>query len=127
MTKRELSAEYNRIYDEANRIFKKYNPCQFKDGMCASNRHNLKKGYDGQINGCCYVCDNIGRNGCRAKALGCKLYTCRMIKDTHKQCAAEIMQLRIATRKIFDEIPCFMTKTVLFNNCINSKKRSRKR
>ena len=72
----QLSALYDRIYDIADRLFKKYNPCniQVKDNKtkCISRRYKCNylccTYYDGQ-------CEHW-ENGCTVKCLACKLFVC---------------------------------------------------
>lgn len=86
-----LSAEYDRIYEEADKLLKEYNPCQFEDDKCIFNRitEDAYKNRGIKIcegpfseyttsNGCCdsYSCKYIRPKGCTIKALGCKFYRC---------------------------------------------------
>lgn len=124
MNKGELSIEYSRIYKEANEIFKKYNPCQFKDGECSSDRHWRTNGYRVR-NGCCGGCRHIGPNGCKVKSLGCKLFTCEAITKKHKKFKTEIERLRVLARKTFRHMrmpPIYMTKSYFFSKYYYSRK-----
>ena len=76
-----LSALYDRIYDIADRLIKKHNPCNIhKRGdkvICAGKTDPCKTL-------CCYECsplcglssNNYWENGCTVKCLGCKLFLC---------------------------------------------------
>lgn len=85
----ELSIEYDRIYEEVDRLFKEYNPCQFENGQCVSNRrHNTRAKADGhpypKSNGCCpRDCKYLGPNGCTTRSLGCKLMYCSYPHNVH--------------------------------------------
>ncbi len=87
MTKKEIERIYDDLYDRADKLFKKYNPCQFnpQTGLC--------KAYPDVTNGCdrgrafilcCGGChyekkrkhQHSLKSGCRVKSLGCKLYYC---------------------------------------------------
>lgn len=62
---KKLSKQYDRLYGLADKLFKKYNPCQIKDGNCIMNS-----------NCCCQGCEYLGKSGCTVKALACKLHIC---------------------------------------------------
>ena len=86
----ELSALYDRIYDIADRLIKKYNSCgiQIKGNKCICNFYTQEKTDDfykysnyGTKKLCCIHCneDNKGywsESGCTVKALACKLFYC---------------------------------------------------
>ena len=116
MTKKKLLAEYSRIYDEADKAFKKYNPCRFKDGKCVRNRMNP---YYSKKNGCCSNCRKLGLNGCKVKSLGCKLFMCGEIGNMkgNKQCKIETNKLKQEVIRIFGCLPpCGIAKGVYFYN-----------
>lgn len=102
MTLKELSAEYDRLYEEADELFKEYNPCQFENGKCSRNRADIKSGHfrpEGPCvsNGCCTttMCEHLTPKGCSIKALGCKLHVCLYI---HK--AGEFKKFYTKMRKV---------------------------
>ena len=70
----QLSALYDRIYDIADRLFKKYNPCNIhiiEGGIrCTSRSTNIAYGL------CCSGCKHISKTGCTIKCLPCKLFVC---------------------------------------------------
>ena len=94
-----LSVIYDRIYDIADRLFKKYNPC---------NIH--KKGNNVTCIGktapcktlCCYECSSFcglsthyyWDNGCTIKCLGCKLFLCFPARDKHPIFSKKLYRLR---------------------------------
>lgn len=76
MDKSEL---YDVLFDQADRIVKKVNPC------------NIRKNESGELvcNGvspewCCGGCQYLTTNGCSVKALGCKLWLCIQVQGTPK-------------------------------------------
>ena len=70
------SAVYDRIYDIADRLFKKYNPCDIhmRDGAicCADKIHTQYR----PKSLCCTGCKYWTTNGCTVKCLPCKLHIC---------------------------------------------------
>lgn len=75
---KELSALYDRIYDIADRLFKKHNPCK----IYIEDKHIFCKYHQKGIplaNGyylCCSSCIHCSKNGCSVKCLACKLHMC---------------------------------------------------
>lgn len=64
---------YDDLYEKADLINEKYNPCNFK----------FNQGNSGELvtcHGCpyfcCEGCKHNGQNGCRVKSLSCKLWLC---------------------------------------------------
>ncbi len=112
MDLKRLSAEYSHIYNEADKLFKKHNPCQFKNGQCISNRTPPQ--LHSPQNGCCGGCKRLGSNGCKVKSLGCKLFACSNIKRRSKECFEKIMQLRIQARETLGlfSLDCYMPKYI---------------
>ena len=79
----ELSVLYDRIYNIADRLFRKHNPCNihFEDGIvCCTGYPDRKRGKFCQKYGsflCCNKqCSGFSENGCTIKCLACKLYIC---------------------------------------------------
>ncbi len=68
MTKAYLNNKYDILYAKGQAILDEHSPCG-KDGC----HYNL--GY------CCYGCDHLGKNGCKVKALWCKLWLCGHAMD----------------------------------------------
>ena len=91
-----LSALYDRIYDIADRLFKKYNLCNIhtKNNKVFCSHHN-EKVYNGKSKRllCCSGCGEYPKRGishwskigCVTKCLACKLYICNSIgrKNIH--------------------------------------------
>jgi len=84
----ELSALYDRIYDIADRLFKKYNPCKIhtKDGKSHCAEYHNNRSYNTNRL-CCSGCgeypqrdiNHWSKIGCTTKCLACKLYSCPTI------------------------------------------------
>lgn len=72
----DLREIYDRIYDIADRLWKRFNPCQIKDAETCTN-HNGKTVYRPKYKGlCCVGCTHLGPLGCTVRSLSCKLWTC---------------------------------------------------
>lgn len=95
-------ALYDRLYDIADRMFKRYNPCQhdlkiLKKG--SNGKNYLKCAYykkthsDFRYN-CCEYCKHMGNKGCRVKSLGCKLWTCGEIWKNYPHLTMRMNYLR---------------------------------
>lgn len=84
----ELSALYDRVYDIADRLFKKHNPCnvQIIDGGigCNSRKTNIKYGL------CCASCKHLSDKGCTVKCLPCKLFVCSRLIYSYDKNGKEI-------------------------------------
>ncbi len=92
MTKREIERIYDDLYDKADKLFKKYNPCQFnpQTGLCnaypdIASEWDRDKAYVLCCSGCSYVKERKHqhslKSGCRVKSLGCKLYYCDTFRN----------------------------------------------
>jgi len=91
----QMSALYDRIYNIADRLIKKHNPCgiQIKDNkvVCRFTTHKkdtefFKYGYYGTEKLCCVHCNagskgHWGKNGCTTKCLACKLFWCPAVTN----------------------------------------------
>lgn len=87
-----LSAEYDRLYDEAARILREDDPCQIRrdpDGIvrCTSVRAKMKmKSYaymrTQQTQLCCTSCKHLGPEGCTVQSLCCKVWLCDGLRET---------------------------------------------
>lgn len=93
---------YETLCDEIDTIWKKFNPCNFCDGICAAAKD---EGRYNEPNGCCskafdlhffknpfailtpdkyFPCPYLGeKNGCTTQNIPCKLYICPYIKKNH--------------------------------------------
>jgi hypothetical protein len=77
-----LSKEKLEIYKKADILFKKYNPCDFKNGICIARRNSPVMSQCSTFQtSCCrcgFECDekNFHNGKCLIKSLACKLYFC---------------------------------------------------
>ncbi len=122
----QLSAIYDRIYDIADRLFKKYNPCSI-------HTKNNKTRCANKLYKCNYLCCcersnkcKRWKNGCTVKCLACKLFVCshilyvydkngiQMINKKYGHFTNKIRQLkRIANRYGFSNMDYFITKKIV--------------
>jgi len=88
----DLSALYNRIYDIADRLFKKYNPCNIrtKNGKasCTCYLHSKYKDYL-----CCTDCKYTSPTGCTTKCLACKLFMCPPVSRVNRRLYHQLQRL----------------------------------
>lgn len=64
-SKRSLIRTYKRLYAAGQAVLDTYQPCRTKEGgPCHIKTF------------CCSGCRHLGKNGCRVKALWCKLWLC---------------------------------------------------
>jgi len=83
MTKQELSELYDKLYESADRLFKKYNPCGIEAGICLSVRmdHGETARYGHHRDTlCCTGCEYHTSSGCTVKAIYCKLWICDRVR-----------------------------------------------
>ena len=70
MLKKGTMAYYSRLYDTlyeiGQRILDNHNPCEIAKNRCSAKHHSF----------CCGGCQHLTENGCKAKALWCKLWLC---------------------------------------------------
>lgn len=86
LTIKEMSALYDRIYNIADRLIKKHNPCNIrrtKTDKLYCNNYNKKRGESHSGKLCCIGCGRDYENkcywsesGCTTKCIACKLYSC---------------------------------------------------
>ncbi len=109
----QLSAIYDRIYDIADRLIKKHNPCNIhtKNGKTVCNyEHN----HSSRL--CCSNCQAWNR-GCTIKALGCKLFLCQAI--TNKILKRRFSKLKTYSEKCGLYTMCYLSKEKLFKQMGN--------
>jgi hypothetical protein len=77
---------YDRLYEIADFLLKKHNPCGHSNGKCGGMKTYTFQG------GCCGECEHLRANGCSVKALYCKLWVCGAVNTEilHKQLKALI-------------------------------------
>ena len=81
MEKEALETIYDRIYELANRMLRRYNPCKIDhSGICMRTRARKEH----HSNCCCEGCKYLSSNGCKVKALPCKLWTCYFVQKDPK-------------------------------------------
>ena len=98
----ELSALYDRIYDIADRLFKKYNPCNIhtKNGRlyCISHNEHWNPTHHLCCGGCIDNCTLYGghwsKGGCTTKCLPCKLYLCDYAQGKNRQFFHQLHRLK---------------------------------
>ena len=90
---------YDLLYDEADKLFKEYNPCNIRTddkGRAICSRYHY--GYDGWRKLCCGHCLlHIDGHSCPVKCLSCKLFVCEHIlcrKKEHKEFLDKLNKLR---------------------------------
>ena len=103
-----LSALYDRIYDIADRLFKKYNPCNhiIKEGiiLCTGRSSIRNERHCQRYNSylCCNTCKHLSATGCTVKCLPCKLFMCSCLygREKNKITLNKLYQLKqIASKK----------------------------
>ncbi len=81
---------YDTIYSEADALFKKHNPCKFKNGCCAAARGE----HPTVSNHCCMGCKHHNpKTGCTVKSLACKLWTCSRIRRDYPELDKAVREL----------------------------------
>lgn len=114
----ELSALYDRIYDIADRLIKKHNPCKIhttKTGLvlCKDFSNESRVKYAQQHCGnflCCGFCGYLSKTGCTVKCLPCKLFTCSHV--TNKVIKKRLHKLRdIAIKSYINPHVYYRTKS----------------
>ena len=84
----EMSALYDRIYNIADRLIKKHNPCNIhttKTGYTLCKQYNTVRSVKGKEEKrhylCCTACEYQSKTGCPIKCLPCKLFLCGSIPN----------------------------------------------
>ncbi|MBW1975234.1 MAG: hypothetical protein JRI45_06650 [Deltaproteobacteria bacterium] len=134
-TMEEWSRLYDRLYDYADKLIKKYDPCRIrkfgKNAVCAARlpgairniaiEHQKvevkrnKKGYYFIVHGelkenltCCRECKYLSKNGCTIQCLGCKLYLCTYVNVQYRKLTKKLDRIRYAIPGAWGG--CFCTK-----------------
>jgi hypothetical protein len=87
-------SQYDILYEAADKLFKRFNPCKIRDGYCERIRN--VGCYRGDSIGelCCHGCQyHDVVDGCNTKSLGCKLWICAYLQNTNKSFASKIEKL----------------------------------
>ena len=66
---------YDRLYEIADFLLKKHNPCKHSNGKCGGMETYMYSG------GCCGGCKHLREDGCSVKALYCKLWVCGVVNN----------------------------------------------
>lgn len=92
ITDTNISAIYDRVYDIADRLFKKHNPCKIhiKDKRIFCNYHNKGIPLSNKYYLCCSSCRYSSKKGCTVRCLSCKLHICGHILYTYDKHGREI-------------------------------------
>ncbi len=124
-----LSEMYDLLYEQADKVLKRHDLCQFIDGRCIRNR---KTDAGMTREGCCrHTCVHLRSDGCKTKALRCKTFLCDYLKLTPstkttsalvtriRHCLAaldviESLSLRIFNRSGFASLEYFQSKEEFF-------------
>lgn len=134
LSTQELSALYDRIYDIADRLFKKYNPCNIhtKNNKTRCMNKLYKHNYL-----CCCMWSNEckhSKNGCTIKCLACKLFMCsrifyvydkngiQKINKKYKHFVNKITRLkRIVNRHGLSNMDYFLTKKTVLKRTMRQR------
>ena len=76
-SKNSISKEYDEVYAKAQALFDKHKPCNIQhhpNGKVSCNCYKLENNHSKL---CCSRCEYLSKNGCRVKALDCKLWYCK--------------------------------------------------
>jgi len=124
----ELSAIYDRVYNIADRLFKKYNPCKIQ---IKNNKTKCANKYYKCTHLCCqYWGDRCQhwQNGCTIKCLACKLFICGEIQDNkvYIDLVKHINRLRRITTKCgFSNFDYYITKKIIIKQVRQQARKQR--
>lgn len=97
-TKKELSRLYDEIYNDADALFKQYNPCNIKiDKQKNITCYYYPKNHNSL---CCGSCKYHSKAGCTVRNLACKLFICYYNNNNNKEFEEKIELLRNKAIKI---------------------------
>lgn len=96
ITRNKINKLFNELYNQLDRLFKKYNPCDIRHDVngvlvCRGVLDKNSSWYTGnKPTGklCCQDCKNprhLSKKGCAIKALGCKRYICDSIWESRNE------------------------------------------
>lgn len=86
---------YYEFYHKFETILLKYNPCDFINNQCVSNRIN------NTANGCCPTCELNTYAGCSILSLGCKMILCSDAKaNLPEEVRLEWLKLEALVREL---------------------------
>ena len=86
VTRKELSILYDALYAYGVKLFmvEYNNPCTLGKGSCPCP----------ELDYCCGTCPKVGKNGCKVKCLGCKLFLCGHLRDKLPELNAKLSVAR---------------------------------
>jgi len=123
----DLSALYDRIYNIADKLIKKHNPCNIhttKKGfvLCKQYHHHSFVAWQ-QKQGhflCCHACKYQSKTGCPIKCLPCKLFYCGFV--TNKILKNRLRRLKnIAEKCGIVLYPYYRTKTQILKDSLKKE------
>jgi hypothetical protein len=74
---------YDRLYNHADKLIKKHNPCKIKNGKCICGKP------------CCKDCRHLTKKGCNVECLMCKLHLCWETRSNFYKLSRILMQMQI--------------------------------
>jgi hypothetical protein len=83
-----LSKEYDRLYNEGQKILNAYNPCMANKARCLEGER------------CCTHCQHLGENGCKIKCLMCKLWLCHTAREINTEASKKLNALMERAREL---------------------------
>jgi len=127
----DISAIYDRIYDIADRLFKKHNPCNIhiknKIVLCNEFPHIENNKFSQQCNSllCCGGCKHKSMTGCTIKCLPCKLFFCSYIRQYNEKLSKRLLRLkRFTAKQGIDTRAYFHTKSEVLEISENRRKKN---
>lgn len=87
-TREQLEKAYDILFDQADIIVKKHNPCRISHGRCLGN-----------LASCCSGCKYLGPTGCTTKALTCKMWFC-VHSTADKKLSKELEQIKSLSNQL---------------------------
>ena len=88
LSTKKLSALYDRIYDIADRLFKKYDPCNIHIVERGIGYNSRKTSTEYGL--CCGGCKYLSKDGCTVKCLPCKLHICSTFMYSYDKNGREV-------------------------------------
>ena len=76
---------YDDLYNQADKVLKKYDPCKIDGNQCIRG-----------TNPCCLGCPHIDKDeGCTVLSLGCKLHLCPGARESvNEECLKKLLAIR---------------------------------
>lgn len=113
----EFSQRYDELYDKAIAFFEEHDICGIKDGTCANYR------LEGDENFCCAGCSHLGPQGCKEKALYCKLWVCPTVYKTLSRPIKEDLREMFEEARSFGLLGFRASKEETFNHNHKAEKK----